>query len=393
LLTKSCLRTKIKINPEVRITSLEPLGVGQITVFGPYLLVNNIGCNLEFSLPSNEALEAKAFFLQTPFRECPDRSSFDLDMHALIYNAPSNCLMALNHDGRIRLFNASDILALALPTDYSAGGDASARRELTPDLELLWKADVEHSLPIGDFLVSTSPLGYGYVEPPQPGLFVSEPINFTIEEQKRRFAPQQRLNCSVLLSELGYLSSIAFEPSSKSLAIASGNKIYLTKVRLSQRAGFSLEEILWQNTVDFHTTFLAYSKGGALLAAGYETGLQEDPHDPSSLVGGGFATLNVSDGQIVNAACFDRNLAWGTSGNCLTLSKDPRFLIGVDRFAGLHRWHIASGLGETLFEENSQAGSVSSGISHLAWMGDTLYCGFNRNSHYLHAYEFPANNG
>src|SRR5262249_6030715 len=135
-----------------------------------------------------------------------------------------------------------------------------------------------------------------------------------------------------------------------------------------------------------------FGKNETLVACGYELGLKEDELDPSSLTGGGYALINTADGVIHYQASFNPDLAWGTSGQSLILSQDANFLLGVDRHAGLFRWSLESGACERLFEGPEKTGR-SLGIAHLAWLGDSLFCGFNRDGNRLHVYEFAESKG
>lgn len=386
LITKCCVHTTIKTNVETRIASSEPLGIGLIAAVGPYLLVNNIGSNLEISLADQRALAPQAYFVETAYPHDPDDASFDLDMHALIYAPEWGRLLALNHDGRLRFFKCDEILANADINSASAHRETEGARLLLPELELFWKGDVDRSLLIGNCLVSTSPLGYRNNDPPEPGLFISEPFTPSEVSGKRQKA---KLGYKTALTELGTVSAIAFDHRSNRLALASSDKISLWTTSVKS-PGFSLDKMLWQSCGNFHTTFLAFQSEGLLIAAGYALGLTEDYTDPNSLEGGGFAALNLADGNAIHTAGFASKLAWGTGGQCLTLSKNGRYLLGFDRQAGLYRWGVRGQGQEVLFEGAARADAPSLGIAHPAWIGNRLFCGFNRDTHRLHVYDFET---
>jgi len=153
------------------LSSSPPLGIGCLKAAGNYLLINNIGRNLEIARPMNKELDSITCYSRSIFSNDQEAIDFDLDMHAVIYNPAWKRLLALNHDGRIRMFNIENLIAKDAQTNDSAGnGDdrPAAWLNLEPEAEFFWKSDVEHSLLIGNCLVSSSPLGYRSCDPAEP---------------------------------------------------------------------------------------------------------------------------------------------------------------------------------------------------------------------------------
>ncbi|PWU02214.1 MAG: hypothetical protein C5B53_01915 [Candidatus Melainabacteria bacterium] len=369
------------------LSSTPPVGIGCLKAAGNYLLINNIGRNLEIALPRNKELASIACYSRSTFSDDQEAIDFDLDMHALIYNPAWKRLLTLNHNGRIRMFNTENLIAKEPQANIFSSGDGDrpgACLNLEPEAEFLWKSDVEHSLLIGNCLVSSSPLGYRSCDPAEPGLLVSRPIEISANSNLKSAC---QLEHHLEMSQLGSISALAIDGRQQRLALASDEYVYLFNWRLAADGSLALNGPLWPTRVPFRTTFLAFGKGETLVAGGYQLGLKENELDPSSLTGGGYALINTTDGVIRYQASFKPNLAWGTSAQCLTLSKDADFLLGVDRHAGLYGWSLASGAFETLFE-SAEKSERSLGIAHLAWLGDRLYCGFNRDGNRLHVYEF-----
>jgi hypothetical protein len=389
--TLICAHRTVQTNPVSLLANSQPVGVGHVTALGSFLIVNNVDRNFEVSVPTAIQLNPIACYTQTAYPDDPESAAFDLDMHALIYSSKWNRLLALNHDGKVRLFDLGTLLTRQNGPDRhfkSNQSEPPSYLDLNPEAQFVWKGDVEHSLLIGRCLVSSSPVGYRSLDPAEPGVFVSEPLNITPDCHNMQLCHQDKLPYAVILAKLGNVSAIVFDYQSQTLAVAAANNICLARIAISQPGALCLGDILWQAEVDFHTTFLTISESGLLVAAGYELGLKEDVHDPGNLKGGGFATINMDSGEILYTQAFAQDLAWGTSGRCLTLSKDWQFLLGVDRYAGLYSWGITNGSGSTLFEGERSMSTKSLGIAHLAWLDNSLFCGFNRGGSRLHVFDF-----
>jgi hypothetical protein len=377
----NCQHYILKANPETQKTGASPLGIGALIPVGPYLLINNIGCNLELSLPARGVLEPLFFFVDTSYPDEPDKSVYDLDMHALIYNPNWHQIMALNHYGLIRLIDTKNISDRLTKKEQSG-----AQQCFKSQRDMLWQGDIAHTMLIDDRLWSSSPLGYKCSDPAQPGLLISE----RLLTNNGGLSPAKKIEYSVVVPEVGLISAMAVDLQARKLAFAASDKVYLGTIGHPEEP-FSAKHVLWRSSVNFETQFLAFHPSGILMAAGYDLGLQEDYLDPTSLVGGAFTALDQRDGNAHYTQPFKTKLAWGGGGQCLTLSRDGRYLLGLDRYAGLYSWDIANGRQETVCQGNDQENSASLGLVHLAWIEDRLYCGFNRAQSDLHVYDFKAN--
>jgi hypothetical protein len=382
LLTAQIYHRTFITNPVGPNNDTPPIGIACLKTAGQYLLINNVGRNFEIAQPGQSELKSLAHFARSVSND-QDEIDFDLDMHAMIYNRDWRKLLALNHDGRIRMFNTEAI--------FNTDAQNPTNREsvclaIEPERELLWKSDVEHTLFIGNCLVSSSPLGYHSSDSIEPGLVVSKPIEIGQGVDLQSVA---KIDQRIELAPLGMISALAFNKDKQRLALAVDGNIFLVSTHLAEDGSLSFKGPLWHTRVDFRTSYLTFAKGDTLIAGGYELGLVESELDPTNLKGGGFAVINTGNGAIRFDTNLKQNLAWGTSGECLTLSKDCSFLLGVDRYANLYRWSLETGVEERLIE-NEQRTDRSLGIAHLAWLGEHLYCGFNRDGNRLHVYETPS---
>ena len=373
-------RERFPTHADSRVSNSQPAGIGRLTALDSFLIINNLGRNVEIARPSERALEPVATFQDTAFPGEDERSQFDLDMHTFLKSGDGRYLIAANHYGLARFF--------AYPPALSR--PAAGPTDLSPKTELWWKGDSERLIIAGSCLISTSPRGYAVPDAAEPGVLISAPFTDLVREAVSNPGdprPARRLAYEPCLTDWGQTTAIALDAQARRLAVAAGSRLGLFSLCQRQSGAVRLDKALWEISAPFATSWIELSADGSLLyAAGCDLACQQiDDGNWDALFGGGFLCLSTTDARVKLETAFEPDLAWGSGGVPLALSEEDKLIWGVDRCAGLHAWSLRTGT-EIPLAATARQSSQRLGIAHLTKLGDKLYCGFNRGGYQLHCY-------
>ena len=201
-------------NPSYNVSNSQPHGIGRIAhLEGNLWAVNSLGREIAIISVDEHGLERIAVYDKTIFPEKDDESQFDLDMHALLLLRDQKTLLAVNHYGLMRFFDISECLE---------GPNRQGLFDLNPFAELTWAGDVERIVMCGDYLVSTSSLGYsthdGLVI---PGLLVSPSLPQVMSDPN---VHEEQSLYSIIFRDWGIITALAADDQMR-IAFAAGDRI------------------------------------------------------------------------------------------------------------------------------------------------------------------------
>ena len=347
-------------------------GVNRVLSLPPYLLVDNIGRNFEmWRFPQGGAEPvARARYDHTSYPDDPIASLLDVDLHAAFLCRDGGELLAVNHYGSVRRFE--------LPARAS-------RMVLAGEVQLL--GDTERVVMAADGFITSSPRGEFTDDPPQPGIFLFEPISAA---GATRSEGPTRLGCDQGLADWGVTTALAVSEPACRLAVAAGSRVGVFSLT-SGRAGLRLGDCLWERPLGSYCQWLHFDTAGRLWAGGCRP--------PSSLVaddewdgcsGGSVEAFAVEGGEPLVKAALPGTTAWGYGADPIVLAPGEGEAYVLLSDGSLYVVDLTSKASRRLYVAPALLDGVrarSLGIGHLAFRDDWLYAGFSRGGFWLLRYD------
>ena len=347
-------------------------GVNRVLSVPPYLLVDNIGRNIEVwrFQPGDRDPVARTLYDLTSYPDDPIASLLDVDLHAAFLRREGHELLTVNHYGRVRRFN--------MP--------APAVR-MRPTWEWQLMGDTERIVMAGDCFITSSPRGEFTDNPSQPGVFLFEPIGTAPGSASGQ---PGRLRCEQALADWGVISALAVSAPNNRLAVAAGLRLGVFGLACSN-AGLQLGRCIWEALLAFHCQWLHFDEAERLWAGGHRPFAPvavEDEWDACR--GGGIDAFTVDDGTAHHvAATLPDATAWGYGADPIVLAADGRKLHVLGRDASLHLVDVTTGASHRCYNALQSLDGVTApslGIGHAARREGWLYAGFSRGGFRLLRY-------
>jgi hypothetical protein len=339
--------TELNSYPQSRVRNSQPAGIGRVVDLGHVCAWNNLGRNVVFA---SRAFEPKAVFDQTQFPDDDEPSQYDLDVHAILDVPAAGVVVVLNHLGLLRAFRRAEI--------HTPG----ALRRIDPIWIATFAPDMERVVAVGERLIGSRPR-----EQHAGGVLVSEPVRAT--------ADGARLDVRVELEASGMVTALGAVHDGGQDCVAMGARGRVGLVPIERGA---VGRPRWEVDVDFEPAAFG-CRGELLWAAGPEVAAAGiDDYDWENLRGGGFAALDLTDGNVVVRGRFSHDLAWGNGGTAVVIAAG--LLCGIGRTGEVHAYSTAGG------ESGGRTAAFASGslgIAHAAVVGDRILYGFNRGGYRL----------
>ncbi len=339
--------TEVDSHPESRVRNSQPAGIGRVVDLGDACAWNNLGRNIVFA---SRAFEPCAVFDQTQFPDDDEPSQYDLDVHAILDVPAAGVVVVLNHLGLLRAFRRAEI---DMP---------GAIRRIEPVWNATFAEDMERVVALGDRLIGSRPR-----EQHAGGVLVSEPITATLDA---------RLDARVELEAWGMVTALGTAQAGgrDCVAVGGNGRVGLVPV---DRGGVGRPR--WEVGVDFEPASFVRDRQ-LLWVAGSELGAAGiGDYDWEKLRGGGFAALDLTDGNTVVRGRFTHDLAWGNGGTAVVIAGG--LVCGIGRAGEVDVYSTAGG---ELRMRTAAFGADSLGIAHAAVVGDRILYGFNRGGYRLH---------
>ncbi|MPZ16541.1 MAG: hypothetical protein GEV06_01305 [Luteitalea sp.] len=357
-------------------------GINRLVALDDLLLIDNIGRNFEIRRLTGEGHEpaftqiARYDVTIFPGEDIP--SILDLDVHGASLSADGSLLLVCNHYGHVRCFE------WPVPRTPTGG-------RLTSSVEVQLLGDTERVLFCDDCLIVSSPRGSYTLDPPTPGIVVSERV--TSSRASARAVPPRRLTYVPALQDWGTVIGLAIDTRLQLLAVASGDRVGVFGLE-STKDGLRVGRCLWKKTVAHSTQWLVIdSLRERLLSAGHD-GTDSDPDgDDWNACRGGVLNMFSLRGEVLSVTALPDTTAWGYGSDPLVLSSDGTVVYAVDRTAGLHALDVATGrIEEVCGGLRMPDGQLmpSLGIGHCALVDRRLYAGFSRGGYRLFHYDTSA---
>jgi len=341
--------TELNSHPESRVQNSQPAGIGRVVDLGDVCAWNNLGRNVVFASP---AFEPCAVFDQTQFPDDDEPSQYDLDVHAILDVPVAGVVVVLNHLGLLRAFRGADV--------HTTG----ALRRIDPVWTAGFAPDMERVVVVGDRLIGSRPR-----EQHAGGVLVSEPVTGA--------ADGAHLDARVELEAWGMVTALGavHDGGQDRIAVGGGGRVSLVPID-GGAVGRPRSEV----AVDFEPVAFGCDRQ-LLWVAGPDLGAGGiDDYDWEKLRGGGFAALDLADGNVVVRRRFAHDLAWGNGGAAVVIAAG--LVCGIGRTGEMHAYSTAGGEsagGTAAFTSNSL------GIAHAAVVGERVLYGFNRGGYRLHS--------
>jgi len=259
--------------------------------------------------------------------------------------------VVLNHLGLLRAFRRSDV------------DTTSAIRRIDPVWTATFAPDMERVLAVGDRLIGSRPR-----EQHAGGVLMSEPIT--------DIADGARLDALVELEAWGMVTALGVikHGGQDFVAVGGGGSVGLVPIDRG-----AVGRTRWEVDVDFEPAAFGWDRH-LIWAAGPELGAAGiDDYDWEKLRGGGFAALDLADGNTVVRGRFAHDVAWGNGGAAVVIAAG--LVCGIGRTGEVHAYGTAGG------ESGGRTDAIASdslGIAHAAVVGDRILYGFNRGGYRLH---------
>ena len=223
-------------------------GVNRVLSLAPYLLVDNIGRNIEVWRFRKNGLEPieRARYDRTSHPGDPIASLLDVDLHAAFVRGGGRELLTVNHYGRMRRF--------ALPAE-------SAELQSAGELQLL--GDVERYVMANDCFIVSSPRGEFTEDAPQTGIFLFAPLPHSLETS----STVTRLSFDRALADWGVITALAVSPSGGYLAVGAGTRVGIFALH-ADPARLLIGPCAWEANVAFESQWLHFDDT-ALMASGF----------------------------------------------------------------------------------------------------------------------------
>ncbi|MSO29605.1 MAG: hypothetical protein EXQ48_01495 [Acidobacteria bacterium] len=349
-------------------------GVNRVLSLPPYLLVDNIGRNVEIWRfdPGEREPAARARYDLTSYPGDPMASLLDVDIHAAFLRRDGHELLAVNHFGRVRGFE--------LPVQGS---------RMRPAWELQLLGDTERIVMAGECFIASSPRGEFTDDPSQPGVLLFEPIARSLRPTS---GDARRLAWDQALSSWGVVSALAVSADANALAVASGPRLGVFGLAHSSD-GLRLGDCIWEAPLRFHCQWLRFGESERLWAGGYQPLAGAERGDWDDCRGGGIDAFAVDSGARHFTAALPGATAWGYGADPLVLGPGGREVYVLGRDGSLHVIDMASRASHQLSTalELADGAEASLGIGHATLRDGWLYAGFNRGGFRLLRYDLrPA---
>jgi hypothetical protein len=343
-------------------------GVNRVLGLPPYVLVDNIGRNVElwcFEPGATEPL-ARARYDQTSYPGDQGASLLDVDIHAAFLRRNSSELLTVNHFGRVRRF--------ALPM-------RTGRLMAAGELQLL--GDVERVVLAGDCFIGSSPRGEHTDDRARPGLFLFEPIHASFETSP---GDVRRLAWKQVMADWGVVTALAVSADATRLAVAAGARLGVFDLVLS-RSGVRLGACRQESALSFNCQWLHLEEDGRVWAAGHRRSADADGEAWDACRGG---EINAWAGDTCArdvAVDLPDATAWGYGADPIVPAPGCRQIYVLGRDASLHVVEPRNHLVQQLYRPSEAAAEAPSlGIGHAAIHAGWLYAGFSRGGFRLWRY-------
>jgi hypothetical protein len=350
-------------------------GVNRVLSLPPYLLVDNIGRNVEvwrFQSAHREPV-ARAVYHDTSYPDDPIASLLDVDLHAAFLRHDGHELLTVNHYGRARRFE--------LPA-------SAVQMHPTGEVQLL--GDTERVVMAGDCFIASSPRGEFTDDAPQPGVFLFEPIPSSLEPAA---VGTRRLASDQVLADWNVISALTVSAGSNRLAVASGPHLGTFELACN-KAGLRLGDCVWEADLTFHCQWLQVDETGRLWAGGHRLSSADDSGDWDACRGGGIDAFAIESGVLHVTAGLPDATAWGYGADPVVLAPGSREVLVLGRDASLHVVDMTRRSSHQLYaalEVPDGVAMPSLGIGHAALRDGWLYAGFSRGGFRLLRYDLrPA---
>lgn len=346
-----------------------PAGINRVLSLPPYLLVDNIGRNVEvwhFQSGDHEP-SARARYDLTSHPGDPIASLLDVDVHAAFVRGDGRELLTVNHYGRLRAFDVP----------------APAER-MHPAWERQLLGDTERIVMAGDGFITSSPRGEFTADPPQPGIFLFEPLPAPIEPAS---GEPGRLGCDQALAGWGVVSALAVSAAAHRLAVASEQRLGVFSLT-SSRAGLRLGDCLWEAPLTFHCQWLEFDASERLWAGGHRPPSSGAAgNDWDLCCGGAIDAFTADSGAHHVTAALPEATAWGYGSDPIVLAEGGREIYVLGRDASLHVMTVTTGAVHQLHTAvEADIAAPSLGIGHATMRDGAIYAGFSRGGFRLLRY-------
>jgi hypothetical protein len=359
----------VDTNPASSFVCDYAAGVNRVLSLPPYLLIDNIGRNVELWRFPPDACDPsdRARYDDTAYSD-PMASLLDVDIHAAFLRDGGRELLTVNHYGRVRAF--------AIPPPH-------VRMHATWACQLL--GDMERVAISGDCFIGSSPRGEFTDDPAQPGLFLFEPIGAVDPPRD----PPERLRYEQKLADWGVIGALAISSSSDRLAVAADTRLGVFDLAASSE-GLQLRDCLWESTLGCVGQWLYFGAGGRLWAGGHRPLISGGgSEDGEACRGGGIHVFERDGGGSPWRVSLPEETAWGYGADPIVLSEGERDLFVLGRDASLTAIDMRTGQSRRLYGaiDQTDTASGSRGIGHAAARGRWIYAGFSRGGFRLLRYD------
>ena len=352
-------------------------GVNRVLALPPYLVVDNIGRNVEVwrFQPGEPEPAARARYDRTSYPGDPIASLLDVDIHAAFLHRDGRELLAINHYGRVRGFE--------LPA-------ASARLQPLWECQLL--GDTERIVMAGDCCITSSPRGEFTDDLPRPGIFLFAPI---AAARRPASGHAGRPACAQALADWGVIDALAVSPSADRLAVSAGQQLGIFSLTSSD-AGLRLGECLWEAALSFACQWLHFDETGCLWTGGHHVSPAPAGDESEAGRGGRVDAYAADSGSRQFTAVLPDATTWGYGADPIVPAAHCRQLYVLGGDASLHVVDGATGRCRQLYEPSPPPDNAAAalGIGHATLLNGRIYAGFSRGGFRLWRYDLgPAQCG
>jgi hypothetical protein len=343
-------------------------GVNRVLSLAPYLLVDNIGRNIEVWRFQKNGLEPieRARYDRTSHPGDPIASLLDVDLHAAFVRGAGHELLTINHYGRMRRFTLP-----ALSVELQSAGE----------LQLL--GDVERYVMANDCFIGSSPRGEFTEDALQTGVFLFAPLPRLLETS----TTVTRLSFNRALADWGLITALAVSPSGGHLAVGAGTRVGIFALHADgtrPRIGLCA----WEANVAFESQWLHFDDT-ALLASGFLPSPEAASGDWNACRGGAIQVLAIDSGARISTVSLPEETAWGYGADPIVPTPDNCRAYVLGRDASLHVADIRKGVTHPLYPSplTVEAAGLSLGIGHATLRDRWIYAGFSRGGFRLFRYD------
>ena len=346
-------------------------GINRVLSMPPYLLVDNIGRNIEVWRFQSGGLDpvARARYDLTSYPGDPIASLLDVDLHGAFLRGDGRELLTVNHYGRVRRF------------------DLLSGPEMRPTREWQLLGDTERVAIAGHAFITSSPRGEFTADPAQPGICLFEPI---AADAKPESGPPARLDFEPALADWGVITALAASAGHDRLAVAAGQRLGVFRLACDS-AGVRLGGCIWESALACHCQWLQFEESGYLWAGGHRPVAVNPPDGNWDACCGGSIDAFESDGRRHHVAtALPEATAWGYGADPIVVSADGGELYVLGRDASLHVVTVRTGAQHRRYaavESQDGVASPSLGIGHATRREGWVYAGFSRGGFRLIRYD------